>query len=134
MSMRNSSSCGDGTGCWRTRSSSPPRPRVTLVTGSSGGIRSSVVAALRARLGPAGICVNAVNPGPVNTPLRSQLADRSGSAQATRDPRAAQLPMQRFAEPEEVASASAFLTDPVNRYVIGVSLDVAGGAHLGIGS
>lgn len=85
-------------------------------------------------LGPAGISVNAVNPGPVNTPLWSQLADQSGSAQAARDARAAQLPMGRFAEPEEVASAVAFLTDASNRYVSGVSLDVAGGAHLGMGT
>jgi NAD(P)-dependent dehydrogenase (short-subunit alcohol dehydrogenase family) len=85
-------------------------------------------------LGPAGISVNAVNPGPVNTPLWSQLADQSGSAQAARDARAAQLPMQRFAEPDEVASAITFLTAPANRYVTGVSLDVAGGAHLGVGT
>ncbi|NQX13030.1 SDR family oxidoreductase [Microbacteriaceae bacterium VKM Ac-2855] len=85
-------------------------------------------------LGPAGISVNAVNPGPVNTPLWSQLADQSGSAQAARDARAAQLPMGRFAEPDEVAGAIGFLTDPANRYITGVSLDVAGGAHLGIGS
>jgi NAD(P)-dependent dehydrogenase (short-subunit alcohol dehydrogenase family) len=85
-------------------------------------------------LGPSGISVNAVNPGPVNTPLWSQLADQSGSAQAARDARAAQLPMQRFAEPAEVANAISFLTDRVNRYVTGVSLDVAGGAHLGMGS
>lgn len=85
-------------------------------------------------LGPAGISVNAVNPGPVNTPLWAQLADQSGAAQAARDARAAQLPMQRFAEPAEVASAIGFLTDPTSRYITGVSLDVAGGAHLGIGS
>lgn len=85
-------------------------------------------------LGPSGIAVNAVNPGPVNTPLWAQLADQSGSAQAARDARAAQLPMQRFAEPTEVASAIAFLTDPANRYITGVSLDVAGGAHLGMGT
>jgi NAD(P)-dependent dehydrogenase (short-subunit alcohol dehydrogenase family) len=85
-------------------------------------------------LGPDGISVNAVNPGPVNTPLWAQLADQSGSAQAARDARAAQLPMKRFAESAEVASAIAFLTDPANRYITGVSLDVAGGAHLGMGS
>jgi NAD(P)-dependent dehydrogenase (short-subunit alcohol dehydrogenase family) len=85
-------------------------------------------------LGPSGISVNAVNPGPVNTPLWAQLADQSGSAQAARDARAAQLPMQRFAEPAEVASAIDFLTDRTNRYITGVSLDVAGGAHLGMGS
>jgi NAD(P)-dependent dehydrogenase (short-subunit alcohol dehydrogenase family) len=85
-------------------------------------------------LGPSGISVNAVNPGPVNTPLWAQLADQSGSAQAARDARAAQLPMRRFAEPEEVADAIQFLTDARTRYITGVSLDVAGGAHLGIGS
>lgn len=85
-------------------------------------------------LGPNGISVNAVNPGPVNTPLWAQLADQSGAAQAARDARAAQLPMRRFAEPVEVANAIAFLTDPANRYISGVSLDVAGGAHLGMGS
>lgn len=85
-------------------------------------------------LGPAGVSVNAVNPGPVNTPMWAQLADQSGSAKAARDARAAQLPMQRFAEPDEIARAIQFLTDPANRYITGVSLDVAGGAHLGIGS
>ncbi|MFJ3036979.1 SDR family NAD(P)-dependent oxidoreductase [Streptomyces tendae] len=85
-------------------------------------------------LGPDGISVNAVNPGPVNTPMWTLLADQSGSAQAARDARAAQLPMQRFAQPVEVANAIAFLTDRTNRYITGVSLDVAGGAHLGMGS
>lgn len=85
-------------------------------------------------LGPNGISVNAVNPGPVNTPMWAQLADQSGTAQAARDARAAQLPMRRFAEPDEVAGAIVFLTDRPNRYITGVSLDVAGGAHLGIGS
>ncbi|MFJ3024318.1 SDR family oxidoreductase [Streptomyces tendae] len=85
-------------------------------------------------LGPDGISVNAVNPGPVNTPMWTLLADQSGSAQAARDARAAQLPMQRFAQPVEVANAIGFLTDRANRYITGVSLDVAGGAHLGMGS
>ncbi|WP_404434339.1 hypothetical protein [Microbacterium lacus] len=42
--------------------------------------------------------------------------------------------MQRFAKPAELTSAINFLTDPANRYITGVSLDVAGGAHLGAGS
>jgi NAD(P)-dependent dehydrogenase (short-subunit alcohol dehydrogenase family) len=85
-------------------------------------------------LGPSGISVNAVSPGPVNTPLWSQLAEQSGSAQAARDARAAQLPMQRFAEPDEVARTVVFLTARENRYLTGLSLDVAGGAHLGMGT
>ncbi|MDH6627277.1 NAD(P)-dependent dehydrogenase (short-subunit alcohol dehydrogenase family) [Streptomyces sp. LBL] len=42
--------------------------------------------------------------------------------------------MGRFAEPEEVAATIAFLTDAANRYLTGLSLDVAGGARLGMGS
>lgn len=42
--------------------------------------------------------------------------------------------MGRFARADEIASASLFLTDPQNRYITGICLDVAGGAHLGMGS
>jgi 3-oxoacyl-[acyl-carrier protein] reductase len=89
-------------------------------------------------LGPAGISVNAITPGPVDTNMWAQFAEASGdnlnAASRARAERAAQLPMQRFARPDEVASAALFLTDPQNRYITGVSLDVAGGAHLGMGS
>ncbi|WPO88834.1 SDR family oxidoreductase (plasmid) [Herbiconiux sp. KACC 21604] len=89
-------------------------------------------------LGPSGISVNAITPGPVETAMWAQLADASGddadAADRARAERAAQLPMQRFARPEEVANAALFLADPRNRYITGVSLDVAGGAHLGMGS
>lgn len=86
-------------------------------------------------LGPHGIAVNAVAPGPVNTPMWVQFANDTGpDAAANRARRAAQLPMGRFAEPDEVARAILFLADPDNRYITGVTLDVAGGAHLGMGT
>ena len=86
-------------------------------------------------LGPHGISVNAIAPGPVNTPMWGQFAKDTGpDATANRAKRAAQLPMRRFAEPYEVARAIRFLADPENRYITGVSLDVAGGAHLGMGT
>ena len=85
-------------------------------------------------LGPSGISVNSVCPGPVNTAMWAQKATNSGAGQKARAARALQLPMRRFAEPPEVTSAVLFLTDPANRYLTGVSLDVAGGAHLGVGT
>lgn len=89
-------------------------------------------------LGPSGISVNAICPGPVETDMWAQLAEASGdevdAATRARAERAAQLPMGRFARPDEIANAALFLTDPANRYITGISLDVAGGAHLGIGS
>ena len=89
-------------------------------------------------LGPSGISVNAITPGPVETNMWAQFAEATGdtldAASRARAKRAAQLPMQRFARPDEVANAALFLTDPRNRYITGVSLDVAGGAHLGMDS
>jgi 3-oxoacyl-[acyl-carrier protein] reductase len=89
-------------------------------------------------LGPSGISVNAIAPGPTDTRMWTQLAEATGpDAEATtaaRATRAAQLPMRRFARPDEIANAALFLTDPKNRYITGISLDVAGGAHLGMGS
>jgi NAD(P)-dependent dehydrogenase (short-subunit alcohol dehydrogenase family) len=89
-------------------------------------------------LGPSGISVNAIAPGPTDTRMWTQLAEATGpDAEATiaaRAARAAQLPMRRFARPDEIANAALFLTDPKNRYITGISLDVAGGAHLGMGS
>lgn len=91
-------------------------------------------------LGPYGVNVNAVCPGPVNTAMWAQKAAAeaggagAAAAAAARADRAAQLPMGRFAEPEEVSRVVTFLVDPRNRYLTGLSVDVAGGAHLGMGS
>lgn len=94
---------------------------------------------LALELGPDNVSVNAVCPGPVNTAMWDQFATRAGGSdpdgdQRARQARAAQIPMGRFAEPEEVAATITFLTDPANRYLTGLSLDVAGGARLGMGS
>jgi NAD(P)-dependent dehydrogenase (short-subunit alcohol dehydrogenase family) len=89
-------------------------------------------------LGPSGITVNAVAPGPTDTNMWTQLADASGpdaeAALQARATRISQLPMRRFGRPEEIANAALFLTDPANHFITGVCLDVAGGGHLGMGS
>ena len=53
-----------------------------------------------------GVRVNALCPGPVNTPLLQELF-ASDPAKAAR--RLVHLPLGRFAEPEEIASAAIFL-------------------------
>lgn len=50
-----------------------------------------------------GVRVNAVAPGPINTPLVLELSDDWKKAKA------AELPLGRFGEPHEIASAVAFL-------------------------
>lgn len=68
------------------------------------------------------IAVNAVAPGPVDTPL-VRGAHRSGSREAYMRT----LPMQRFGNAEEVAAAVTFLLSDDAGYITGHVLDVDGG-------
>jgi NAD(P)-dependent dehydrogenase (short-subunit alcohol dehydrogenase family) len=67
-----------------------------------------------------GVTVNAVAPGPVDTPLLRAL---SGSKKAY----AMRLPMRRFATVEEIADAVSFLVSDQARYITGETLAVDGG-------
>jgi NAD(P)-dependent dehydrogenase (short-subunit alcohol dehydrogenase family) len=49
---------------------------------------------------------------------------------AGRDVNLAAVPMGRIAQPEEIASAIAFLCSPAASYVCGVMLDVNGGVYM----
>jgi 3-oxoacyl-[acyl-carrier protein] reductase len=59
--------------------------------------------ALAREVSAQGVRVNAVAPGPINTPLVQSLSENWRKAKA------AELPLGRFGEPEEVAAAVAFL-------------------------
>ncbi|MBB2899855.1 NAD(P)-dependent dehydrogenase (short-subunit alcohol dehydrogenase family) [Kineococcus radiotolerans] len=72
--------------------------------------------------GPLGITVNTVSPTVVLTPLaRPNWENPAGEALR------AQIPVGRFAEPEEVAAAVVFLTGPGGAMVNGHDLVVDGG-------
>jgi NAD(P)-dependent dehydrogenase (short-subunit alcohol dehydrogenase family) len=71
-----------------------------------------------------GVRVNALCPGPVNTPLLQRLyAD--DPEQAAR--RLVHLPMGRFAEPQEIAQGALFLASDDSSYVTASTFLVDGG-------
>jgi 3-oxoacyl-[acyl-carrier protein] reductase len=85
---------------------------------SKGGVHALVKWLSRNAVGR-GVLVNAVAPGPVETPMTKGFT------------LTATLPMQRLGRPEEIAWPIAFLCSPAASYMSGAILDVNGGAFVG---
>jgi NAD(P)-dependent dehydrogenase (short-subunit alcohol dehydrogenase family) len=68
--------------------------------------------------------VNALCPGPVNTPLLQELFAKDPVAAARR---LVHVPMGRFARAEEIAAAALFLASDESTYVTGSTFLVDGG-------
>jgi 3-oxoacyl-[acyl-carrier protein] reductase len=73
-------------------------------------------------LGPLGINVNAVAPGPVETALT--LRDHTAETRAAYN---ALVPLERYGTPQEIAAAVAFLASEEASYINGQTLFVDGG-------
>jgi 3-oxoacyl-[acyl-carrier protein] reductase len=72
--------------------------------------------ALAREVSSRGVRVNAVAPGPINTPLVLGLSDE------WRERKKRELPLGRFGEPEEVAATVAFLASPAAGLFVGQTL------------
>ncbi|MEM7172680.1 MAG: SDR family oxidoreductase [Pseudomonadota bacterium] len=88
---------------------------------AKGGL-AIMVKVMAAELGQAGITVNAVAPGPVDTPMVLEM-----HTQETRAAFNAHLPIKRYAQPAEVAAATAFLASDEAAYITGHTINVDGG-------
>jgi NAD(P)-dependent dehydrogenase (short-subunit alcohol dehydrogenase family) len=71
-----------------------------------------------------GVRVNALCPGPVNTPLLKELFAKDPDRAAKR---LVHIPMGRFGEPEEIAKAALFLASDDSSFVTASSFLVDGG-------
>lgn len=91
---------------------------------SKGGV-ISLTRSLAKALGPAGIRVNAVNPGVVDTPMTRDWP------QDLKRETAARTPLGRIANADEIAEAACFLASDHARFVTGEVLEVNGGFHFG---
>jgi NAD(P)-dependent dehydrogenase (short-subunit alcohol dehydrogenase family) len=92
-------------------------------TAAKGGVLS-LSRELGVEFGRRGVRVNALCPGPVDTPLLQELFS-TDSYQAAR--RMVHLPLGRFAEPREIAQGALFLASDESSYVTASTFLIDGG-------
>lgn len=103
--------------------------------GVSNTIRGAVAnwgKTLANELGPFHITVNNVLPGATETErlagiISNKVRKTGASEDAVREEMLAEIPLRRFAKPEEIAAAVAFLAGPSAAYINGINLPVDGG-------
>jgi NAD(P)-dependent dehydrogenase (short-subunit alcohol dehydrogenase family) len=97
-------------------------PGQVLYAGTKAAL-AQMVRVAAAELGPHGIRVNAISPGPVETPLTAPIrAERDWY-----DAYAARIGVGRWARPEEMAAPAVFLVSDEASYVNGETLFADGG-------
>ncbi|MEM7547935.1 MAG: SDR family oxidoreductase [Pseudomonadota bacterium] len=105
--------------------------------GLSGALRATLThasATLAREVGPDGVTINSIAPGPVYSDgLDDYFARRAGELGLTPDEvrqrRLAQIPANRFATIEEIGAICALLASPISASVTGRTVLIDGGAN-----
>ncbi|MFB6072386.1 MAG: SDR family oxidoreductase [Halobacterium sp.] len=91
---------------------------------SKGAVRL-LTYSLAAELGPAGVRVNAIHPGVIDTAMTTEDVPIVGGESAEEFLK--DVPSGRFGDPEDIADAAVYLASDMGDYVNGESLTVDGG-------
>ncbi len=98
-----------------------PQPNLSVIAGSKAAIEAFTFA-LAKEVGSRGIRVNAIMPGPTTTDSFASMVSSEEQAQLLQ-----MAPLQRLAEPEDIANAVAFLVSDDSGYITGHTLHATGG-------
>ncbi len=101
-------------------------PDMSVYAASKAALRS-LARTLSAELLGRGIRVNAVSPGPIETPLFGRLGLPKEQVEEFGEQIREQNPMKRFGNSEEIANAVLFLASDDSSYILGTELVVDGG-------
>ena len=91
---------------------------------SKGGV-AALGRALARRMGPRGITVNIINPGPVESAMTAQWPAEVKSKLVEG------IPLGRLGNPEDIAGPALFLVSDLARWTTGETIEVNGGLYFG---
>lgn len=101
-------------------------PGRAALSASKAAVRS-MTRVLAAELADRRIRVNAVSPGPIETPIHRSPGQSEDEFRAYAEKVGAKVPAGRMGLPEEVAAAVAFLASDQSRFMLGSEMAVDGG-------
>jgi NAD(P)-dependent dehydrogenase (short-subunit alcohol dehydrogenase family) len=102
------------------RPAHPPRPYATAKAAVTGMCRGGAC-----ELGPYGITVNVLAPGPVDPEIMGgRLTDERKASMS------AGIPLGRVGQPEEIGATVGFLLSDGGGYINGATIQVDGGKHM----
>lgn len=99
----------------------------TTVYAASKAALSSLIRTVSGELLSRNIRVNAVSPGPVETPFFSRLGMDARQMQGMAESIVGQVPLGRFGKPEELAKVVAFLASSDSSFLLGTEITADGG-------
>lgn len=103
-----------------SRLAETPLPGASVYAASKAAV-SALTLALAQELGPRGITINAVAPGPIETDMTTAILRERGAALA------AQTPLRRIGQPGDIAGIVAFLASDDAGWITGRTLRADGG-------
>jgi 2-hydroxycyclohexanecarboxyl-CoA dehydrogenase len=104
-------------------------PRMTHYAASKAGV-IGFTKALALELGRAGITVNTIPPGSIDTPMLRRAAAAGHLGGAGVEQIASAMPVGRAGTPEDIAAACAFLASEEAGYITGQVIGVNGGRYM----
>ena len=101
-------------------------PDTSVYSATKAAVRS-LARTLSAELADKKIRVNAIAPGPIDTPIFEKLGAPEEAVEEIKGGFESMVPMKRMGSPDEIAGAALFLASDDSSFVLGVELVVDGG-------
>ena len=101
-------------------------PAFSVYSGTKAAVRS-LARCMAAELAPVGIRVNCLSPGCIETPVWTKIGVAADQVDGVKESMMPMIPLQRFGDPDEIASTALFLASDESSYVTGANIAADGG-------